>query len=68
MLLMGSVLSHSRMLFMVVASQESTVISIFTAHGHQLQTMLSSAVFSNSPAMGMTMKLLSRNHVLKRPK
>jgi hypothetical protein len=52
---------------MVVASHVSIANSPFSAHDHQKKTMLSSAILSNSHAIGMTMKLLNRNQVLNRP-
>ncbi len=67
MLLRGSCTIHSRLWFRVVASHVNMVIKPFIAHDHQLRTMLSSAMLSNSHDIGMTMKLLSRNQVLKRP-
>ena len=67
MLLIGSCATHSRQWFRVVANHASMVIKPFSAHDHQEKAMLSSAMLSNSQAIGMTMKLLSRNQVLKRP-
>ena len=67
MLLRGSCTIHSRLWFRVVASHVSRIIKPFKAHDHQLRAMLSSAMLSNNHDIGMTMKLLSRNQVLKRP-
>jgi hypothetical protein len=66
-LLMGSCAIHSRLWFRVVANHTSIAIKPFSAHDHQLRIMLRSVTLSNSQAIGITMKLLSRNQELKRP-
>ena len=68
MLLRGSCATHPKAWFMVLVSQTSRVNSPPAAHDHQQSTRHSRVTPSMNHADGMTMKLLSRNHVLKRPK
>jgi hypothetical protein len=68
MLLQGSWATHPNAWFMAVASQARMVVNPLKAHDHQEKTMHNSATLSTSNAMGTTMKLLSRNQQLKRPK
>ena len=68
MLLKGSCATHPRAWFMALVSQTSRAVSVPAAHDHQLNARHSRVKQSMNQANGMTMKLLRRNHVLKRPK
>jgi len=67
-LLIGNVATHPNAWLMAIVSQASIVVSPLNAHDHQEKSMHTSAMLSTSHAIGMTMKLLSRNQQLKRPK
>ena len=68
MLLRGSWATHPKAWFMALVSQTSRENSPLAAHDHPLSARHSRVTPSMNHADGMTMKLLSRNHVLKRPK